>query len=440
VVIQYQIKGRTASEIAANVEYAIVHGALKAGARLPPVRELAARLGVSSVTAASAYSRLKLRGLVVADGRRGTIVSHGAVFTARTRAPIPKGVRNLADGGPDPALLPDWRKLLAGLNYEPRGYGEAYNRPDLLRLGARMFHDDGIPGGAIAIVGGAMDGIERALQAVLRSGDRIAIEDPAYHMTLDLVRSLGLSAVPVGVDDSGILPDDLARALRIGVKGMIVTPRAQNPTGAALDEVRKSELRQLLGKYPEVMVIEDDHAGPIAGAPALSLVEPRRARWAVIRSVSKWLGPDLRLAFMSGDDFTIARVEARQHLGTGWVSHLLQTVVAEVLSDRRLRGIIEAASHAYTQRRESLIASLHAHGVTAHGRSGLNVWVPVPEETTAIRALLAAGWAVSAGERFRLNSGPALRISIAILTPQEAPRLASDLAHAFTPSRLIGSA
>src|SRR5919202_1365225 len=75
------------------------------------------------------------------------------------------------------------------------------------------FAADDIEAPALAIVGGALDGLERVLQAHLRTGDRVAVEDPGFTRVFDLLAALGLVADPVSVDDTGMIPEALARAL-----------------------------------------------------------------------------------------------------------------------------------------------------------------------------------------------------------------------------------
>jgi len=93
-----------------------------------------------------------------------------------------------------------------------------------------------------------------------------------------------------------------------------------------------------------------------------------------------------------------------------------------------VQRLMTRAAGDYTRRREALLEAMAARGIAASGRSGMNVWVPVPDERGALRGLLDAGWAAAAGERFRLRSGPGIRISIGRLLPDEAPAVAAALA------------
>jgi len=104
-------------------------------------------------------------------------------------------------------------------------------------------------------------------------------------------------------------------------------------------------------------------------------------------------------------------------------------------SDRRAATLLQRAGATYTERRDALIRELRTRGIEAHGESGLNVWIPVREETPVVQAMMAAGWAVQAGERYRLNAGPAVRITTAALDTEDAARVAEDLARILKPSR-----
>lgn len=427
------LRGETAEEIAASVEEAVRAGALRPGEGLPTVRGLAARLAVSPTTVAAAYRALRQRGVVVTAGRRGTRVSPGPPLRAAP-APLPPGVRDLASGNPDPSLLPDLRPFLRRLAPRQVLYTDAPHDPELLALAREWFAADALPADHLAVTSGALDGIERVLSAWLRPGDPVALEDPAFTGVLHLVRAGGYGVLPVAVDDEGPRPEALRQALRAGARAFVATPRAQNPTGAALSPGRARELARLLRAHPDVLLVEDDHASVAAGVPARTLCRGR-ARFAIVRSVSKTLGPDLRLAVLSGDAATVDRVSGRQLLGMRWVSHLLQALVVQLGRDAGVRRRLARAARTITARREALLGALAARGIEAHGRSGLNVWVPVPEETAVVQRLAAAGWAVRAGEAYRLESPPGVRITTAGLPEAEAPALADALAEALAPAR-----
>src|SRR3954452_23203158 len=295
------------------------------GEPLPSVRTLARSVGVSPATASSALASLRRRGLVVTWPRSGTVVSERPPLRARGPAAVPTGARDLASGSPDPALLPDLAAALGRVHPPGWLYAESPVLDELAAAACADLARDGIPASRVAVVNGALDGIERVLAARLMPGDALAIEDPGWPSVFDVARAVGLRLTPVAVDAGGMLPSSLAAAVRGGARGVVLTPRGQNPTGAALDAARASELRAVLADAPGVLVLEDDHLGPAAGAPWHSVGAGRDA-WAVVRSTSKWLGPDLRVAVLAGDELTVSRVEGRQSLGPGWGSGLSQAL------------------------------------------------------------------------------------------------------------------
>ncbi len=436
VLGEYRIAGRRTSEIAASVEAGVASGELPPGSLLPPMRELAGVLGVNPNTVAAAYRTLRERGVIETDGRRGSRVRSRPASTPRDalRMVVPAGVRDIAEGNPDVSLLPalDGALAAAALRHgrSPTLYGADPVAPDLARIARADFDADGVPPGPVAVTSGALDAIERVLAAHLRPGDAVAVEDPGWGGSLDLVPALGLRVLPVAVDDDGPQADAVARALDAGARALVVTSRAQNPTGAAVGAQRAGELRELLARHPGVLLIEDDHGHGIVDLPVHPLGGVTR-HWVMIRSTAKAYGPDLRLAVLTGDEVTLDRVRGRQRLGPGWVSRLLQHAVVELWTSHAVDRT--AVARAYGERRDALVEALRERGVRAHGRTGLNVWVPVADETVVVTRLLAAGWGVAPGAIFRVEAGPGVRLTVSQLAVAEVPALADAVAAAVRP-------
>jgi DNA-binding transcriptional MocR family regulator len=425
------------------VEAGVRGGQLTPGDQLPPVRELASQLGVSPTTVAAAYSDLRRRGITTGTGRAGTRIRGAPPVSSRVYLSAPAGTRDLITGGPDPDLLPLLPARPAGRS--TRMYAEAPVSPRLRELAVGQLTADGIEAANLTVTGGALDAIERILATWLTPADRVIVEDPGHAVTFDLLAAMGYALVPVPVDDLGIRPAELAAALDRGAGALIVTPRAQAATGAAWNAERAEAIAEVLSLHPSVGVIEDDHAGPVAGVPAFSVCAGAkglpgaggskgfagRDRWATLRSVSKSLGPDLRLAVLAGDEATITRVAGRQALGTGWVSYQLQEMVADMWADPSVARVLRTAADVYAGRRDALRAALNRCGIAASGRSGFTCWVPVSDEDGVASSLAAAGWAVAPGQRFRIAAPPGVRISSARLEQADAASFAAEFARAL---------
>jgi DNA-binding transcriptional MocR family regulator len=379
--------------------------------------------------------------MVVGERRRGTRVARLSDPPLTRAGVLPRGVVDLSSGNPDAGLLPELRALLRSSPQPSGAYREAINLESLVAAARKRFEIEGVHTNAVSVTNGAMDAIERILRLHLRTGDRIAVEDPGYSSVFDVARALNLRLVPIPIDEFGVVPSALEEGLqRHRPKAIVLTPRAHNPTGAAWDERRRRDLRHVLRQHADLLVIEDDHAGPIAGVPYFPLNFSDQRQWAVVYSVSKFFGPDLRLAVVAGSDRLIERLEAGFGVGPGWVSHLIQHVVAGLFADSLVDEQLDRAASTYMRRRNELVDALRAQHLECTGRSGLNVWVRVPSEERAVTGLLAKGWAVAAGERFRLQSHPSIRVTISRLETDQAERFAGDLAEVVGSSQNTRSA
>jgi len=434
VPLQYLSSARTAIEIAEAIESAVEQGSARPGEKLPSVRDLAQELGISPATVAAAYRQLRQRGLVWTRERSGAQISHRPAVATSFEIPLPDGVRDLASGSPDLRLLPSFDEAVSRLSFPHRVYGGDSRRIELVEVAREQLGAEGIDCTHMAVVNGGLDGLERVLATRLQPGDTVGVEDPAYSGLTNLCHDMGLKVVGFQVDSDGPLAASLEAALRGGVHAVVVTPRAQNPTGGALTEPRTAELRAVLVGFPDILVVEDDHAGEITGCVRRSVAQGRES-WACVRSVSKVLGPDLRIAMVAGDRTTITRLAGRQRNGTGWVSHILQRIAAELWRSAAASGELRYAAEQYRFRRTRFIEALNDRGVTALGKCGFNVWIPTQSEAATVQALFSRGWAVQPGESFRISSGPGIRITVATLdTADDAERLAADVATVLTTS------
>lgn len=424
----------SAGELAESIESEIAAGRLAGGDRLPPIRELADALSLAPNTVAAAYRRLAARGVAVSRGRAGTFVLERPPIGVHRSPMVPPGSVDLASGGPDPRLLPDLEAYVGHVG-PSSSYVDPPILPELVDAGRRWLAGQGYEAARLTITSGGLDAIERVLVAHLRPGDAVAVERPGWSAVTDLVSALGMRSVGVGIDDRGMCPTDLAEQLP-AVDAVVVTPRAQNPTGAALDADRRDALLGVLQSRPDVLIVEDDHAGPIAGTP-LHALSPGRRRWAFIQSVAKALGPDLRLALVAGDDLTLDRVSGRFGIGPGWVSRILQSAVAAMMTDPQIDQRLTEAAHEYRLRRDGLASALIEGGVrSVSGRSGLNVWAHVGSEEGAVIGAADEGFVVRGGSAFSATHD-AIRITVSNMAMDDIPRLVAAVTGRGDPGRRL---
>jgi DNA-binding transcriptional MocR family regulator len=426
------IEGASAAEIVASVRSLVARGGLEDGAVLPPVRVLAEQLGLNRNTVAAAYRQLAERGVVEGRGRGGTVVASPGPLRGEG-APSPVRAIDLAGGNPNPELLPDLRAAFGAVAYEPPLYGAPAVLPALRERAEELFAGDVDAPYGLSVTHGALDAIERLLGATLVRGDAVAVEDPGYLASTGIVTAMGFRPVGVRVDQRGMDPGALETALRDGARAVVCTSRAQNPTGASLDGERAGALRRVLSAFPDVFVIEDDHLSLVAGSAYQRARSSRTARWALVRSMAKVLGPDLRVAVVASDPKTEDQLRRRLLAGVNWVSHLLQATAAALLADPATSPRLAEARAAYARRAARLEAELRRHGITsAEPTDGFNVWVPLAgNEAFVVDELARRGWQVRPGSAYAVDAAhgqAALRVTTSTMSARDATRFAEALA------------
>ena len=405
--IEGRLEELSSRGLAQAVSRAVRDGAVRPGTRLPPIRAIAMALGLSPTTVSAGWGLLSRSGAIRTDGRRGTTV-------ADLRDPAPGRYRkalerqldfalDLSTGIPDSALLPNLGPALTELNTAgiPGSYLDDPVLPGLLEVLRAQWP---YATDELMVVDGAMDALDLVSRTLLRFGDKVIVEHPCFPPLLDLLESIGVEAVGVPVDEAGLDPESLTTALLGHISAVFLQPRAQNPTGASLTGERAQDLAGALART-STPVVEDDSAGAVAATAPISLGQWIPGQVIHIRSFSKSHGPDLRLAAMGGPSDLLRDVIHRRELGQGWSSRVLQRVLLNLLMDPAAVAEVAHARDEYTRRRLALVTALVSRGVQVAEGDGLNLWVPVHDESAAIVRLASQGVGVTPGSAFEVIPG-----------------------------------
>lgn len=380
-------------------------GELPPGARLPTVRGLARALRMSPTTVSEAWQSLLRSGVIETRGRRGSTVrgvpkSAAPARYSRLQRDLPARL-DLSAGTPDRNLLPDLSRALQRLSRSAAAssYFEPAVLPELDRI---LRADWPFEPAGMTIVDGAVDAVDRLVDVSLRYGDRVLVENPTFPPIIDLLEQRGMVVVPMAVDHAGPDPASLASALAgpAPAKALVIQPRAHNPCGHAITTARVGELAAVLANAPDVVVIEDDHGAAISTSPPVSLGVHLPDQTVHIRGFSKSHGPDLRLAAVGGAGDIVDRVVQRRLLGPVWSSRLLQAILLDLLTDPESVAAVGKAGTEYASRRRLLTTALASRGVRVSGHDGINLWIEVHDENSALLTLAVHGITAAPGSPF----------------------------------------
>ena len=380
-------------------------GRIPAGTRLPSTRALARELGVSRGVVTEAYGQLAAEGyLATSQGAPVRVAT--AVRAASPRTPARSLLESYAyhfhPGLPDLSGFPReaWlRSLRAALRDSPLsavGYGDPRGVPELREaltdyLG-RIRGVDADPEHML-ICTGFMQGFAllcRTLRA--RGVERVAIEEPGWHVHRLIVENAGMEVVPVAVDELGLRVDELTRS---DAAAVVVTSAHQFPTGGVLAPERRAALIEWA--EDERLIIEDDYDAEFrydrVAVGALQGLAPEHV--AYIGSASKRLAPGMRLGWLLMPSWLTWELTAAKMVEDGGSEVIGQLALRDFILRGELDRHLRRMRLRYQSRREALLAALARWlpqaRVDSPGAAGLFELVRLPEHVNEAALVQAAG-------------------------------------------------
>ncbi|MYD11505.1 MAG: PLP-dependent aminotransferase family protein [Chloroflexi bacterium] len=403
----------------------IASGALPAGARLPPSRALARRLGVSRISVVNAYSELRAAGYLSARAGRGTFVAvqGGAAPAASPRRPPPDrqrsaavrdmmrlarkpGVIDFSSGSPPSEFFPV-RYLQDALNHvierdgaEALSYEAAEGylplrgavRDYVRAIGIQCRLDD------VLITGGAQQAIDLVLQSLLSPGDTLVTADPTYLGVMDIAQARRVHIHGIPIDRDGIRIDALDAIIGdLRPRLIYVMPSYQNPTGHLMPMHRRRQLVRLAAHHG-IPVLEDevyrefrfegDELPPLKALDDSGVVIHTNA-------FTKVLLPGIRIGYLiAGDAYNerLSRVKQAADIST---SGLHQRAIHLLLERGVLAQQLERNRIELRRRRVAALAAAQRYFPPGSKwfspQGGLYLWVELPERgPSAAETFIAA--------------------------------------------------
>ena len=403
-------------EIAEAIRQDASSGALRPGDRLPPQRELAYRLGVTTGTVTRAYAEAEKMGLLSGEVGRGSFLKAPAAtpqpFTPLRHEPTGLVDLSLATAPPvteaaelDRTLEQVTRSAgrLDLLNYPPpEGY------PLHREMGVTWLARSGISvdESRVVVTAGAQAALIATLSSITQPGDRMFVESLNYPTIKGIARHLGVTLVPIEMDDGGLVPEALERAARNGEARLLyIVPTLQSPTSASLSLSRRHAIVEI-ARRSNMTIIEDDLfrlLDPRLQPPTLFSLAPERTYHAT--SVSKTLAPGLRVGFMVGPEGREDALLRQQTVTGGRSVGLAAEVVRHWIESDTASRILNAIIAENGRRRSLALDGLRGRSVLCAPGSPF-LWLKLPDQWQPgdfARAVLDRGVKITPGTAFAID-------------------------------------
>jgi len=440
-------------EIAAKIELQILSGSYQKGERLPSLRQLSRRLGISINTAREAYGSLENRRIIEGRPQSGYYVRDYSDNCCSLEKPrmvqddfltqYNSMMNDFLDQKQNPFCsavfeldaLPWSNKLFLSredqLNMNLFEYPELSGLYELRVEIARRSIDSGlsISPEEVIITEGGMAAISLIIKHFTIPGDTVALESPFYYNFLFLLREFGLRVIEIPAGpDTGMNLDILEFVIsRHPVKAVITVPTNNNPTGSTMPDENKRKLVQML-EEKNILLLEDDIYGDVSfedKQPKVCKAFDSTDSTILCSSFSKSLAPGLRLGWMvPGKHYEkVLAVKTMTNVATGLPSqYMALNFLRGGHYDRHMRQLNRMAAERMHNLREAVINNFPPEAEVTNPGGGFVLWINLPgsgDMNQVYKQARAAGVLFTPGSLFSLEGrwNSALRLSAGYYKP-----------------------
>ncbi len=410
-------------KIANLLEKQIFNNVLRVGDKLPSIRVICEKLGVSMSTAQAAYWELERRKLIFSKPKSGYYVNNWN----RNRHKLPdtskpnletineqksdlliniydtiadKNIVQFSLGIPSPDYLPiaKLNKSVVRATRELQNSGieyESIEGNNLLRRHIAQWainYNLNINENDVITTAGCINAVAYCLMAVTNSGDIVAVESPAYYGILQLCQSLGLKVLELPTNPTtGIEVEALEMVLNnYKIKACILISNMNNPLGYSMPGEKKKAVVELITKH-NVPLIEDDIYGELyfeSSRPDTCKSYDTEGMVMLCNSFSKTLAPGYRVGWIIPGKFREQIVKLKS-INTISVTSLTHQAIADFLDSeryenhlRKLRNILHTNSLVF---RETISENFPADIKISQPKGGFFLWLELHKDIDTLK-------------------------------------------------------
>lgn len=328
-----------------------------------------------------------------------------------------EGLISLAAGFTDNSLLPASEVLAAASKLAAEQpdhnwlqYGTTLGRPGLRTEALK--HLRGFPGEDsldidarnCLISNGSQQSLYLSIQLLCNPGDRVLVEAPSYFVFLELLRGLGVEAVPIPTLDNGCwdlqtLSKQLESWERNGeierLKLIYFMGVYSNPSARCVPETDKIALAGLLRGLSQPLPVIEDMAyrelyfeTPWPARSCLALEEWDGLPVLYAGTFTKPLATGLKIGFAVSHNSewiqALARIKGHQDFGS---ANFCQALIEMLLRDGFYQRHLEQIRPTYQNKAQAMLEALDQNGLSKHGwtwqepEGGLLLWLEGPDKT-----------------------------------------------------------